>query len=110
MPPTRISTITRIKYLLIFGINKVYNYSSQGMATAPIRGGHVTPSHFPAERVGFEPTVQFYPDNSLARSRFRPLSHLSVSSYEPTNTKLTHKQRLIKALTQLGLYANIVHR
>ena len=30
-----------------------------------------------AERVGFEPTVQFYPDNTLAPCRFRPLSHLS---------------------------------
>jgi hypothetical protein len=29
------------------------------------------------ERVGFEPTVQFYPDNTLAPCRFRPLSHLS---------------------------------
>jgi hypothetical protein len=30
-----------------------------------------------AERGGFEPPVRFYPYNSLANCRFRPLSHLS---------------------------------
>src|SRR3989338_6318586 len=31
-----------------------------------------------AEREGFEPSRQFYPPNTLAPCRFRPLSHLSV--------------------------------
>ncbi len=30
-----------------------------------------------AERVGFEPTVQYYPYNRLASDRLRPLGHLS---------------------------------
>jgi hypothetical protein len=31
----------------------------------------------PAERVGFEPTVQFNPYDDLANRSFRPLRHLS---------------------------------
>src|SRR3990167_4737379 len=31
-----------------------------------------------AEREGFEPSRQFYPPNTLAPCRFRPLSHLSL--------------------------------
>jgi hypothetical protein len=34
---------------------------------------------FTAERAGFEPAVRYYPYNTLAVCRFRPLSHLSLS-------------------------------
>ena len=34
-----------------------------------------------AERVGFEPTVQFNPYDDLANRSFRPLRHLSLYSY-----------------------------
>ena len=33
-----------------------------------------------AETGGFEPPVQFYPDNTLAPCRFKPLSHVSLFS------------------------------
>ncbi len=36
-----------------------------------------------AERVGFEPTVQFNPYDDLANRSFRPLRHLSISRYQP---------------------------
>ncbi len=40
--------------------------------------GHLTHFSFViAERVGFEPTVQFNPYDDLANRSFRPLRHLS---------------------------------
>src|SRR3989344_5279687 len=38
-------------------------------------------SLFFAEREGFEPSIQFYPDDTLAPCCFRPLSHLSFSEH-----------------------------
>ena len=48
-----------------------------------------------AERGGFEPPVQFYPNNGLANRRFRPLSHLSNHStdYGPTLRPIKAKFR-----------------
>jgi hypothetical protein len=37
--------------------------------------------NFFAERVGFEPTVQFNPYDDLANRSFRPLRHLSSPKY-----------------------------
>ena len=39
-----------------------------------------TNEEIPAERVGFEPTVQFNPYDDLANRSFRPLRHLSFYS------------------------------
>ena len=57
---------------------------------------------YPAERVGFEPTVQFNPYDDLANRSFRPLRHLSgFALIQLTGGKSKVKCLIPKTITYL---------
>ena len=66
-----------------------------------------------AERGGFEPPVRFYPYNALAKRRYRPLSHLSVSGSPQKNAadiKCKAHFTLADAFTRVPRTSNEPHR